>query len=52
MLWSLYCLAENPEAQERMFEETKTVLGDGSDITPENITKLSYVKAVLKETFR
>ncbi|KAL4236526.1 hypothetical protein ACF0H5_004911 [Mactra antiquata] len=52
MLWSLYCLAENPEAQERMFEETKSVLGEGSEITPQNITKLTYVKAVLKETFR
>lgn len=52
MLWTLYCLAENSEAQQKMYEETKAVLGDSKDINAENISKLTYVKAVLKEALR
>lgn len=52
MLWTLYCLAENPAAQEAMYQESKSVLGDESQITKHNIAKLQYVKAVVKETFR
>ncbi|XP_052273443.1 cytochrome P450 10-like [Dreissena polymorpha] len=52
MLWTLYCLAENPEAQQKMYEETKAVLGDSKEINAKNISKLTYVKAVLKEALR
>ncbi|XP_053395219.1 cytochrome P450 10-like isoform X2 [Mercenaria mercenaria] len=52
MLWSLYSLAQHPEVQEKLYQETMDVLGDSNEINPENIAKLSYVKAFLKETFR
>lgn len=52
MLWSLYCLAENPDVQERLYNETQQILGENGQINADNISKLSYVKAVLKETFR
>ena len=52
MLWTLYCLAENPNVQEKMLEETKSVLGEDGQINEHNIAKLTYVKAVLKEAFR
>ncbi|XP_052774681.1 cytochrome P450 10-like [Mya arenaria] len=52
MLWTLYCLAENPEAQQRLYEETRAVLGDSTEINAQNLGKLTYVKAVLKESLR
>lgn len=52
MLWTMYCLAKNPEIQDKLYNETQTVLGENGEITAENISKLTYVKAVLKEAFR
>ena len=52
MLWTLYCLAENPEAQEKLYQESFKALGEDGQIDANNISKLTYVKAVLKETFR
>jgi len=52
ILWTLYCLAENPEVQQTLYEETQKVLGEEGQINAQNIGKLTYVKAVLKETFR
>jgi cytochrome P450 len=51
-LWALYCLANNPEAQAKLYEETKRVLPNNETITPEKLSQLQYVKAVMKETFR
>ncbi|XP_063428230.1 cytochrome P450 10-like [Mytilus trossulus] len=51
-LWVLYNLAKNPEVQEKLYRETKNVLQDNEPITPEKLSQLSYVKAVVKETFR
>ncbi|XP_061192062.1 cytochrome P450 10-like [Saccostrea echinata] len=51
-LWVLYCLAKNPKVQEKLYEETKRVLPNNEAITPEKLSQLHYVKAVIKETFR
>lgn len=51
-LWVLYSLAKNPEIQEKLYQETQRVLPNNEPITPEKLTELTYVKAVLKETFR
>lgn len=48
----LYSLAKNPEIQEKLYQETQRVLPNNEPITPEKLTELTYVKAVLKETFR
>uniref|UniRef100_A0A8W8N4Z2 Cytochrome P450 10 n=1 Tax=Magallana gigas TaxID=29159 RepID=A0A8W8N4Z2_MAGGI len=52
ILWALYCLAKNPVAQEKLYKEIKLVLPNNEAITPEKLSKLQYVKAVVKETFR
>ncbi|XP_022312941.2 cytochrome P450 10-like [Crassostrea virginica] len=51
-LWALYNLANNPEVQEKLYEDTKRVLPNNETITPEKLSELQYVKAVMKETFR
>ncbi|XP_048761818.1 cytochrome P450 10-like [Ostrea edulis] len=51
-LWALYCLAKNPKIQEKLYQETKRVLSKNEPITPEKLSELQYVKAVIKETFR
>lgn len=52
MLWSLYSLAKHPEVQEKLYQETKDAIGDSTEINPDNIANLTYVKAFLKESFR
>ncbi|KAK7488462.1 hypothetical protein BaRGS_00020247 [Batillaria attramentaria] len=52
LLWCLYCLAKNPEVQERLRREVNDVLVPEGTITSETLADLPYVKAVLKETFR
>ncbi|KAJ8305530.1 hypothetical protein KUTeg_016075 [Tegillarca granosa] len=44
--------AKNPKIQEKLYQETKRVLPNNEPITPEKLTELTYIKAVLKETFR
>ena len=51
-LWVMYNLAKNPDVQEKLYKEIKQVLPNKEPITPEILSKLTYVKAVVKETFR
>jgi cytochrome P450 len=48
----LYNLAKNPDVQEKLYKEIKQVLPNNEPITPEILSKLPYIKAVVKETFR
>uniref|UniRef100_K1RVD6 Cytochrome P450 10 n=1 Tax=Magallana gigas TaxID=29159 RepID=K1RVD6_MAGGI len=50
-MWALYSLANNPEAQEKLYEETKRVLPNNETITPEKLPELQYVRAVVKELY-
>jgi cytochrome P450 len=52
ILFNLYCLATNPEAQDKVRQEILDVVGDERDITEEHINKMAYMKAFIKETFR
>jgi len=52
LLYNLYCLATNPEVQEKAYQEVNIYLKRGEPITHAIINKLSYLKAVVKETFR
>ncbi|XP_021930388.1 probable cytochrome P450 CYP44 isoform X8 [Zootermopsis nevadensis] len=52
LLYNLYCLATNPEIQEKAYQEVYSCLKRGDSITYAIINKLSYLKAVVKETFR
>ncbi|XP_061175602.1 probable cytochrome P450 49a1 [Saccostrea echinata] len=48
-LW--FELAKNPEKQERLYEEIISVCGD-SDVTKEALTRMSYLKACVREIMR
>lgn len=50
-LWFLYNLARFPEVQEKLYQEVDSVVGK-SDVTTENLTRLPYLKACLKESMR
>ena len=51
-MFTLYCLAKSPAAQDNLRREVQEVFRDSTDVTPEKIAALPYVKACLKETFR
>ena len=50
-LFALYSLAVNQRVQEKLYEEVKTIVGD-KPINPNDISKMQYLKAFLKEAFR
>lgn len=52
ILWTLYCLAKNPEMQDEIYNNIRTVVGDNEEITPEILGKISHVKASFKEALR
>ena len=51
-MWCLYCLATNPEAQEKLRSEVQQVVGDSEIVTPEHVGRMPYLRNVFKETQR
>ncbi len=49
--WACYLIAQNPDVEERLAEELRTVLGDRIP-TPEDLGQLPYTEMVLKEALR
>lgn len=50
---NLYSLATNPQIQEKVYEEICTVAGDkNQSLDAAVLNKLTYLKAVIKESFR
>ena len=47
-----YCMAKNPEAQEELHKEITSVLGDRTQPTPEDLSKMPYLKGCMMESFR
>ena len=45
-------LAKNPDVQEKAHNEVVSVVGKDGIITDEALQKLSYIKAIQKETTR
>ena len=52
MAFTIHQLAKHPRVQEKAYDEVMSVLGREGVITEEALQKLSYVKAVQKETAR
>lgn len=51
--FTLYLLARNPEVQAKLQQEVDTVVGDhDGPLTVHHLAQFSYMKAVIKETFR
>ncbi|XP_069121991.1 probable cytochrome P450 CYP44 [Argopecten irradians] len=52
LLLAMYCLAKNPEKQEKAFDEIRQHIPEDGYITLDVLNKLSYLKACFKESFR
>ncbi|CAG2112131.1 unnamed protein product, partial [Medioppia subpectinata] len=54
MSWTLYLLGRHPKVQDRLHEELDAVFGTDitRDITAEDIARMTYLDAVLKESLR
>ena len=52
LLFNLYMISINPEAQEKAYEEAERILSDSGDLTVQGFNTSRYIKACIKETFR
>lgn len=52
LVWAVYCLAENPECQDRIRSEVKTARGDGDELSYGSIEGLRYLESFIKEVLR
>ncbi|XP_027330520.1 cytochrome P450 83B1-like [Abrus precatorius] len=52
IVWAMTALLRNPKAMKKVKEEVRNVLGDKDFINEDDIERLSYLKAVVKETLR
>ncbi|XP_018056873.1 PREDICTED: cytochrome P450 4c3-like [Atta colombica] len=50
--WTLYALGRNPEYQQKILEEYNDMMMDTDEITLENIHKLTWLEACIKEQWR
>ncbi|KAL2927868.1 Cytochrome P450 71B23, partial [Bienertia sinuspersici] len=52
VVWAMTELVKNPNAMKKVQEELRNVAGYRGAIIPEDLPKLEYFKAMVKETFR
>uniref|UniRef100_UPI0037E7DECE sterol 26-hydroxylase, mitochondrial isoform X2 n=1 Tax=Semicossyphus pulcher TaxID=241346 RepID=UPI0037E7DECE len=50
--WALYCLARDRAAQDRLYSEVNSVCPDRREPTTDDLSRMPYLKAVIKETLR
>lgn len=51
-MWILYNLSRNPRVQQRLLREIQSVLPDNQTPRAEDVRKMPYLKACLKESMR
>jgi len=49
--WTLYLLTQNPEVEDKLYDEIKNVAGEGA-IKPEHFSKLAFTQNVIWESMR
>ncbi|KTF81710.1 hypothetical protein cypCar_00009915 [Cyprinus carpio] len=52
MLWALYLLSRDPEAQEALYQDVTRVLKGDRIPTAQEVNSMPYLKAVIKEALR
>ncbi|XP_078670198.1 putative cytochrome P450 49a1 [Branchiostoma floridae x Branchiostoma belcheri] len=52
LMFNLFCLAKNPEVQEKLYREITEVVPPGQSIDDKTLNRMRYLRAVVKETFR
>ena len=52
MAGCLYCMANNPDVQDKLREEVQRVVGDDEVVTPQHIQEMHYLRDCIKETQR
>lgn len=52
MQWALYMMGKNPEKQQLLHQQVKSVLNNGEHASAQSLGNLPYLKAWVKETLR
>jgi cytochrome P450 len=52
LTWTFYLLSQNPEVEQKLFEELQAVLGDKRAPTVEDVQHLEYTEKVFRESMR
>ncbi|XP_018598638.2 sterol 26-hydroxylase, mitochondrial-like [Scleropages formosus] len=52
LLWTLYLLSQDPKAQDTLYQEVSSYVPGKAVPTAEEVTRMPYLKAVIKETLR
>ncbi|KAK2976250.1 hypothetical protein RJ640_021961, partial [Escallonia rubra] len=52
VVWAMTELVRNPPVMKKAQEEVRQLIGDGANVEEDDLEKLPYLKAVLKETMR
>ncbi|KAL1532960.1 cytochrome P450 71A1-like [Salvia divinorum] len=52
VIWAMTALVKNPVAMERLQREIRELVGDRTQVNEDDLPKLAYLNAVIKETLR